>query len=105
MLLRHVYGPVFLLKNVKMLKYQPLIHALTVGGYSTKIVGLTYGSLGHVHRLCVRGLQIGLNNNSKQIAKYCSVSVCIYGEGAVISTHNITITIYLSLLIHLVVVT
>ena len=63
----------------KMLKYQPLTHALTVGGYSTKLVVLIYGSLGHVHRLCVRGLQIaGLNKkNSKQIAKYCSVSAII----------------------------
>ena len=63
----------------KMLKYQPLIHALTIGGYSTKLVGLIYGSLGHVHRLCVRGLQIaGLNKKiSKQISKYCSVSAII----------------------------
>ena len=59
------------------LKHQPLIHALTVGGYSTKRVGLIYGNLGH--RLCVRGLQIdGLNKeDSKQIAKYCSVSAII----------------------------
>jgi hypothetical protein len=59
--------------------YQPLIHALTVGGYSTNLVGLIYCSLGHVHRHCVRGMQIaGLNKKiSKQIAKYCSVSAII----------------------------
>ena len=42
-----------------------LEHALTVGGYSTKLVGLIYGSLGHVHRLCVRELQIAELNNKK----------------------------------------
>ena len=46
-------------------EYQPLIHALTVGGYSTKLVVLIYGSLGHVRRLCARGLQIaGLNKKN-----------------------------------------
>ena len=50
----------------------------------------------------LEGLQIaGLNKkNSKQIAKYCSVSAVIgslrYGECAVISSHNITITIFIS---------
>lgn len=42
----------------KMLKYQPLVNALKVCGYNTKLVVLIYGSLGHVHKLCVRGLQI-----------------------------------------------
>jgi hypothetical protein len=61
------------------LKYQPLINALTVGGYSTTLVVLNYGSLRHVHRLCFRGLQIAGHNkiNSKQIAKYFSVSAII----------------------------
>ena len=73
-------------------KYQPLMHALTVGGYGTNLVVLSYGGLGHVHRLCVRELQIaGLHKNSTQIAKYCSVSAIIGSlHGDVISTHNIT---------------
>ncbi|ROL54696.1 Endothelin-converting enzyme-like 1 [Anabarilius grahami] len=60
----------------KMLKYQALSNALAVCGYRTKLIILIFGSLGYVHRLCVRGLQIaGLSKKtSKQTARYCSVS-------------------------------
>ena len=34
----------------EMFKYQPLVQAVTVGGYSTELVV----RLGHVRRLCVR---------------------------------------------------
>lgn len=63
----------------KMLKYQSLTNALAVCGYRIKLIILIFGSLGHVHRLCVRGLQIaGLSKKtSKQTARYCSVSAII----------------------------
>ena len=55
------------------------VHALTESGYKTSMGALIYGSLGHVHKLCVRGLQIaGLNKSkAKQLAKYCSISAVI----------------------------
>ena len=60
----------------KKLKYQPLIHDLIIDGYGTKLGGLIYGILGHVHRLCVGGLQIaGLSKkNLRQIYK-CSLHI------------------------------
>jgi len=62
-----------------MLKYQSLTNALAVCGHSTKLILLIFGSLGHVHRLCVRGWQIAAlsKKTSKQIAKYCCVLVII----------------------------
>ena len=38
----------------KTIKYQPLISEL---GYQSRLLVLIFGSLGHTHRLVVRGLQ------------------------------------------------
>ena len=42
----------------KLLKYKPLVVRLDSLGCSCKLVVPIFGSLGHVHRLAVRGLQI-----------------------------------------------
>ena len=42
----------------KLLKYQPLVVSLDCLGCRSKLVALIFGSLGHVHRLALRGLQI-----------------------------------------------
>ena len=48
-------------------------------GYRCKLLVFIFGSLGHVHKLVVRGLQMaGLSKRrAKQLAKYCSVSAII----------------------------
>ena len=63
----------------KQLKYQPLVQAITDMGYNCQLLVFIFGSLGHVHRLVVRGLRImGLSKcRAKQLAKYCSVSSII----------------------------
>ena len=58
-----------------LLQYQPLV-VLRQPGWRYKLVVLIFGSLGHIHRLAVRGLQIaGLTKTrANQLATYCSVS-------------------------------
>ncbi len=48
-------------------------------GYKCQFIVLVFGSLGHVHRLAVRGLWIGglSKTRAKQLAKYCSISATI----------------------------
>ena len=63
----------------KMLKYQQLVQTISQLGYSCKLLVFIFGSLGHVHKLVVRGLQMaGLSKKrAKQLARYCSVSAII----------------------------
>ena len=63
----------------KQLKYQPLVQASLHLGYKCQLIVLIFGSLGHVHRLVVRGLRmIGMTKcKAKQVSKYCSVSAII----------------------------
>ena len=42
----------------KQLKYQPLVQAISQLGYKCQLIVLIFGSLGHVHRLVVRGLRM-----------------------------------------------
>ena len=65
--------------STKILKYQQLEQAITQLGYKCKLLVFIFGSLGHVHKLVVRGLQMaGLSKRrAKQLAKYCSVSAII----------------------------
>ena len=37
----------------KLLKYQPLNNVFNNYGYSCKVIALLFGSLGHVHKMCV----------------------------------------------------
>jgi hypothetical protein len=59
-----------------LLKYQPLEACWDSLGWRCKLVVLIFGSLSHVHRLAVCGLQTaGLTKTrAKQFARYCSVS-------------------------------
>ena len=63
----------------KQLKYHPLVQSITQLGYRCQLIVFIFGSLGHVHRLVVRGLRIlGLTKcRAKQLAKYCSISSII----------------------------
>ena len=63
----------------KLLKYQQLKLTISQLDYRCELVVLIFGSLGHVHKLVVRGLQIaGLTKRkAKQLAKYCSISAII----------------------------
>lgn len=63
----------------KLLKYQPLQERILQLGYQCKLIVLIFGSLGHIHKNVVRGLQIaGLQKGSaKTLAKFCSVSAII----------------------------
>ena len=63
----------------KVLKYQQLVQSISQLGYSCKLLVFIFGSLGHVHKLVVRGLQMsGLSiRKAKQLARYCSVSAII----------------------------
>ena len=65
----------------KLVKYQPLVQQITGLGYKCQYLVLIFGSLGHVHRLAIRGLMmVGFTKaRAKQIAKYCSIS-CIIGS-------------------------
>ena len=63
----------------KQLIYQPLQKHIVQLGYECKLIVLIFGSLGHIHKNVVRGLQIaGLQKGgAKTLAKFCSVSAII----------------------------
>ena len=63
----------------KTLKYQPLKNEIENLGYNCKLLVFIFGSLGHVHRLVIRGLQMaGIPKpKAKTLAKFCSISVII----------------------------
>ncbi len=63
----------------KLLKYQPLVEAIHQLDYQCKIIILVFGSLGHVHKNVIKGLQLcGLQKKkAKKLAKFCSVSAII----------------------------
>ena len=63
----------------KVLKYHQLEQTISQLGYRCKLLVFIFGSLGHVHKLVVRGLQMaGLSKRrAKQLARYCSVSAII----------------------------
>ena len=63
----------------KVLKYNQLEQTIAQLGYRCKLLVFIFGSLGHVHKLVVRGLQMaGLTKRrAKQLARYCSVSAII----------------------------
>ena len=65
--------------TTKMMKYQPLVECVKSLGYTCQLIVLVFGSLGHVHKLVLRGLQLGGLHKSvaKRLAKYCSVSATI----------------------------
>ena len=65
--------------NTKLLKYQPLANSITNLGFNCTLIILIFGTLGHVHKLVLRGLQCcGLTKpNAKRLAKYCSISATI----------------------------
>ena len=60
-------------------KYYPLCIEINELGFSTKIIVLVIGSLGHVHSKFIRGLtKIGINKKeAKMLTKYCSISAVI----------------------------
>ena len=60
----------------KTVKYQSLISTI---GYRCQLIVLVFGSLGHVHRLVIRGLCIGglFKTRAKQLVKYWSISAII----------------------------
>ena len=63
----------------KVLKYQQLEQTISQLGYRCRLLVFIFGSLGHVHKLVVRGLQMaGLSKRrAKQLARYRSVSEII----------------------------
>ena len=63
----------------KTLKYQPLKNEIEHLGYNCKLLVFIFGSLGHVHRLVIRGLQMaGIPKpKAKALAKFCSISAII----------------------------
>lgn len=63
----------------KVLKYQLLKDAVLQLGYKCKLLVFIFGSLGNVHRLVVRGLQMaGMpKSKAKALARFCSVSAII----------------------------
>ena len=63
----------------KIVKYQQLKQTISQLGYRCTLLVFIFGSLGHVHKLVVRGLQIaGLSKRkAKQLARYCSISAII----------------------------
>ena len=63
----------------KQVKYQPLVQAIIHLGYKCQLIVFIFGSLGHVHRLVVRGLRIMRLSKckAKQLATYCSISSII----------------------------
>ena len=72
----------------KLMKYQPLVECIKSLGYNCQFIVLVFGSLGHVHKLVLRGLQLGglQKTASKRLAKYCSVSATI-GSRAIWKRH------------------
>src|SRR4029434_7208144 len=69
----------FLVLLRELTKYQPIVAKMRDLGYTCKMVVLIFGSLGHVHKLWVSVLRLaGLSKRqSKQLAKFCSVSAVI----------------------------
>lgn len=63
----------------KLVKYQPLLERIHQLGYECRLIVLVFGSLGHVHKNVVRGLQMGglQKKMAKSLAKFCSVSATI----------------------------
>ena len=63
----------------KVIKYQPLLQTIIELGYRCDLLVLIFGSLGHVHRLVVRGFQqLGMPKKAaKQLAKFCAISSTI----------------------------
>ena len=63
----------------KVIKYQPLLQTITELGYRCNLLVFIFGSLGHVHRLVVRGFQqLGMSKKAaKQLAKFCAISSII----------------------------
>ena len=63
----------------KVIKYQPLLNTISELGYRCRLFVFIFGSLGHTHRLVVRGLQqLGMpKKEAKRLAKSCSVSAII----------------------------
>ncbi len=75
----------------KVLKYQQMEQTILQLGYKCKLLIFIFGSLGHVHKLVVRGLQMaGLSKRrAKQLARYCSVSARFqFGGDAVSFIHK-----------------
>ena len=63
----------------KFAKYMPLCLALEGAGFSTKVIVLVLGSLGHVHRRFITGLQmLGIGTQrAKTLTRYLATSVMI----------------------------
>ena len=63
----------------KVLKYQPLINTISELGYRCRLLVFIFGSLGHAHKLVVRGLRLlGMpKKEAKRLTKYCSISAII----------------------------
>ena len=63
----------------KVMKYQALVDTISELGYRCRLLVFIFGSLGHVHKLVVRGLRLlGMpKKEAKRLAKYCSVSAII----------------------------
>ena len=63
----------------KVVKYQQLKDVIAQNGYQCRLIVFIFGSLGNVHRLVVRGLQmVGMpKSKAKALAKFCSVSAVI----------------------------
>ncbi len=56
----------------KLLKYQPLVEAIHQLDYQCKLITLVFGSLGHVHKNVIKGLQLGGlgKKQAKKLAKF-----------------------------------
>ena len=63
----------------KVVKYQSLKDAIIQLGYKCKLLVFIFGSLGNVHRLVIRGMQMaGIpKRKAKPLAKFCSISAII----------------------------
>ncbi len=65
----------------KVIKYQPLLNVISEIGYGGRLLVFIFGSLGHTHRLVVRGLQqLGMpEERAKRLAKVL-FSVCYHRQ-------------------------
>ncbi len=63
----------------EVIKYQPPLNIISEIGYRGRLLVFIFGSLGHTHKLVVRGLQqLGMPKmRAKRLAKYCSLSAII----------------------------
>lgn len=59
----------------KLLKYQPLVDLIQQLGYNCKLIILVFGSLGHVHKNVIRGMQLG-GAARKGSKKACKILLC-----------------------------